>query len=44
MGFQRLVGEHARGADFHEIAAEFVFENAVFVPSEVDVIVRREDI
>src|SRR6185312_5649118 len=41
---ERLVVEHAGWADFREIAAELAFKNAVLVATEVDVVVRGEDI
>src|SRR6185312_11823370 len=41
---ERLVVEHASRADFRKVAAELAFENAVLVASEIDVVVRGEDI
>jgi hypothetical protein len=41
---ERLVGEHARRADLHEVAAELVLEDAVLVPPEIHVIVRGENV
>ena len=35
---ERLVREHAGGADLDQVAAELAFERAVFVPAEIDVI------
>jgi hypothetical protein len=39
---QGLIGEHAGGADFHQVAAEFVLQNAIFVTAEEDRVARRE--
>jgi len=44
MLLERLVGEDARRADFDQVAAEFVFQHAVLVPAEIDVIVGRENV
>src|SRR5690606_28823337 len=39
---ERLVREDARGADLDQVTAPLALENAVLVPAEVDVMMRRE--
>src|SRR6185437_14519091 len=41
---ERLVIKHAGRADFREVAAELIFEDAILVPAEIDMIVSPEDI
>ncbi len=44
MLLQRLVCEHPGRANFHQVAAEFALQRAIFVSPKVDVIVRGKDI
>src|SRR5579863_10521558 len=37
---QGLIGEYTGGTDFHQVAAEFVLQNAIFVTSEKDGVPR----
>jgi hypothetical protein len=41
---QGLIGEYAGGTDFHQVAAEFVLQDAIFVTAEEDGVARRESI
>ena len=43
MTLERLVGEYACGTDLCKIAAEDILQNAVFVTTEIDVVVRGKD-
>jgi hypothetical protein len=42
VALQGLIGEHAGGTDFDQVAAEFVLQNAIFVTAEEDRVPRRE--
>ena len=42
VGAQRLVGEHAGGADLHQVARELAVEGAVGFAAEIDVRMRAE--
>ena len=44
MGAEGFVGKDAGGTDFHEIAAEFVFQRAVLKTAEIDVIMHTKDL
>ena len=41
---ERLVGENARGADLHQVAAELVFQHAIFVAAKINVVVGGEHV
>ena len=44
MFLQGLVGEDSCGADFHEIAAEFIFQSAILEASEINTIMYAKDV
>ena len=39
-----FISEHARGADFHQVAAEFILENAIFGSPKKDPVPQRKGI
>ena len=44
MPFHGFVGKHTRGTDFHQIAAELAFQNALALATKIDMIMAAENI
>ena len=44
VGLEGLVGKHPRGADLHQVAAEFALQGAVLKPAEIDLVMAGEDV